>query len=46
MQSLLQNLPMESQSMQYAPADPVQSGIAGAAGGIGIVDKLLDIFGV
>ena len=44
MQSLLQGLPMESQTMQYAAIDPVQSGIAGTAGGLGLVDKLIDIF--
>jgi len=43
MQSLLQNLPMESQSMQYAATDPVQAGMAGMGGGLSLIETIKDI---
>ncbi len=46
MQSLLQGLPMEATSRQFAPVNPLQAGIAGAAGGASTIDKILDIFGI
>jgi hypothetical protein len=46
MQSLLQGLPMEATSKQFAPVNPLQAGIAGAAGGASTLDKILEIFGI
>ena len=46
MQSLLQGLPLEATSRQFAPVNPLQAGIAGAAGGASTLDKILEIFGI
>ena len=46
MQSLLQELPLEAQSYQYAPNDPVGAGISGAASTAGHIDTILKLFGV
>ena len=46
MQSLLQELPMEAQSYQYMAADPLQSGLAGAGGGLGLAETFLKLIGL
>lgn len=45
LQSLLQGIPIASEQFQYSATDPIQSGIAGAAGGAGLVGNLLELFG-
>ena len=46
MQSLLQELPLEAQSYQYAPLDPLQAGISGAGSTAGHVAEILKLFGI
>tara|TARA_R100001086_G_scaffold124108_1_gene64051 strand:- start:243 stop:1352 length:1110 start_codon:yes stop_codon:yes gene_type:complete len=46
MQSLLQELPLDSQTYQYTAADPVDAGIAGIGTGIDLIDTIRDIFGL
>ena len=46
MQSLLQELPMEAQSYQYMASDPLQSGLAGAGGGLGLAETFLKLIGL
>ena len=46
MQSLLQQLPMKAESMQFAPNDPLQEGLAGAGGGLGLAESFLRLIGV
>jgi hypothetical protein len=43
MQSLLQSLPIAAEQAQYSVTDPIQAGIAGGAGGAGIIGNLFDI---
>lgn len=46
MQSLLQELPMEAKSYQYMASDPLQSGLAGAGGGLGLAETFLKLIGL
>jgi len=46
MQSLLQELPLDSQTYQYIAADPVDAGIAGVQTGVDLITTLKDIFGI
>lgn len=46
MQSLLQELPLEATSYQYAPNDPIGAGISGAASTAGHIDTILKLFGI
>ena len=46
MQSLLQELPLASQTYQYVANDPVDAGIAGVQTGVDLVTTLKDIFGL
>jgi hypothetical protein len=41
MQSLLQNLPLESQSYQFKARDPVDAGLAGLGAGVGAAGDIL-----
>ena len=43
MQSLLQSMPIAAEQSQYSVTDPIQAGIAGGAGGAGIIGNLFDI---
>ena len=45
LQSLLQGFPIEAEQYQYSQTDPLQAGIAGAAGGAGLVGQLFELLG-